>query len=59
LPLPLPICAAVVGMGSLEQLRLNVAAASTKLPLNPEERKALEKDLATKETAKEPQEQRQ
>jgi hypothetical protein len=51
--LGLPICAAVVGMGSLEQLRLNVAAASTKPPLTALERKALEERIAIKQSAKE------
>jgi hypothetical protein len=51
--LGLPICAAVVGMGSLEQFRLNVAAASTKPPLTAEQRKALEQRIAIKQSAKE------
>jgi hypothetical protein len=49
--LGLPICAAVVGMGSLEQLRLNVAAASTKPPLTALERKALEQRMAREAAA--------
>jgi hypothetical protein len=44
--LGLPISAAVVGMGSLEHLRVNVAAARDTRPLNKEERKALEKQMA-------------
>ena len=51
--LGLPICAAVVGMGSLEQLRLNVAAASTKPPLTAEQRKALEQRMAKEESEQE------
>jgi hypothetical protein len=43
--LGLPISAAVVGMGSLEHLQTNVAAARDKQPLNEEERKALEKHM--------------
>ncbi len=44
--LGLPISAAVVGMGSLEHLRTNVAAARDEQPLNKEERKALEKHMS-------------
>jgi aryl-alcohol dehydrogenase-like predicted oxidoreductase len=44
--LGLPISAAVVGMGSLEHLQTNVAAARDKQPLNKEERKALEKHMS-------------
>jgi aryl-alcohol dehydrogenase-like predicted oxidoreductase len=51
--LGLPICAAVVGMGSLEQLRLNVAAAGAKPPLTAEQRKALEQRMAKEESEQE------
>lgn len=51
--LGLPICAAVVGMGSLEQLRLNVAAARDKPPLTAEQRKALEQRMAKEESEQE------
>ncbi len=44
--LGLPISAALVGMGSLEHLQTNVAAARDKQPLNKEERKALEKHMS-------------
>lgn len=44
--LGLPISAAVVGMGSLEHLRINVAAARDAQPLNKEERKAMEKHMS-------------
>jgi len=44
--LGLPICAAVVGMGSLEQLSVNIAAVRDRPPLTTEERKALEKRMA-------------
>jgi len=44
--LGLPISAAVVGMGSLEHLRINVSAARDAQPLNEEERKALEKHMS-------------
>jgi hypothetical protein len=40
--LGLPISAAVVGMGSLEHLPINVAAARDEQPLNRKERKRLE-----------------
>jgi aryl-alcohol dehydrogenase-like predicted oxidoreductase len=40
--LGLPIAAAIVGTGSLEQLRINVAAARDLPPLGEQERKALE-----------------
>ena len=43
--LGLPISAAVVGMGSLEHLRTNVAAVRNEQPLNKDERKALEKHI--------------
>jgi aryl-alcohol dehydrogenase-like predicted oxidoreductase len=43
--LGLPISAAVVGMGSLEHLRTNVAAARDEQPLDERERKALEKHM--------------
>jgi aryl-alcohol dehydrogenase-like predicted oxidoreductase len=49
--LGLPICAAVVGMGSLEQLRLNVTAARDKPPLTAEQRKALEQRMAKEASA--------
>jgi aryl-alcohol dehydrogenase-like predicted oxidoreductase len=44
--LGLPISAAVVGMGSLEELRANVAAAREQPPLGEAERRALEAALA-------------
>jgi len=44
--LGLPISAAVVGMGSLEHLRTNVAAARDEQPLNKDERKTLEKHMS-------------
>ncbi|MGD8501053.1 MAG: aldo/keto reductase [Phycisphaerales bacterium] len=44
--LGLPISAAVVGMGSLEHLRINVAAACDARPLNESERKVLEKHMS-------------
>jgi aryl-alcohol dehydrogenase-like predicted oxidoreductase len=44
--LGLPISAAVVGMGSLEHLRINVTAASDTQPLNESERKVLEKHMS-------------
>ena len=44
--LGLPISAAVVGMGSLEHLRVNVAAARDAEPLNKKERGALEKHMS-------------
>lgn len=44
--LGLPISAAVVGMGSLEHLRTNVAAARDERPLNKEEREAMEKHMS-------------
>ncbi len=40
--LGLPISVAVVGMSSLEQLRINVAAARDESPLDAEQRKELE-----------------
>ncbi|GAI60818.1 unnamed protein product, partial [marine sediment metagenome] len=45
--LGLPISAAVVGMGSLEHLRINVSAATDAQPLNREQRKALEEHMAS------------
>ncbi len=44
--LSLPISAAVVGMKSLEHLRINVAAARDAQPLNKDQRKRLEKRMA-------------
>jgi aryl-alcohol dehydrogenase-like predicted oxidoreductase len=44
--LGLPISAAVVGMGSLEHLRVNAAAARDRAPLDDEQRKALEKHMS-------------
>jgi aryl-alcohol dehydrogenase-like predicted oxidoreductase len=44
--LGLPISAAVVGMASLEHLRINVAAARDVQPLSVEERKLLEKQMS-------------
>jgi aryl-alcohol dehydrogenase-like predicted oxidoreductase len=44
--LGLPISAAVVGMGSLEHLKVNVAAVRDARPLNEQERKRLEKQMA-------------
>jgi aryl-alcohol dehydrogenase-like predicted oxidoreductase len=44
--LGLPIAAAVVGMNSLDHLRVNVAAACKNKPLTAEERKALEAHMA-------------
>jgi len=44
--LGLPISAAVVGMGSLEYLRINVSAATDAQPLNKEQRKAIEEHMA-------------
>jgi len=44
--LGLPISAAVVGMGSLKHLQINVAAARDEQPLNKEERKAMEKHMS-------------
>jgi len=44
--LGLPVTAAVVGMGSLEQLRANVCAARDLAPLNNRERELLEKLMA-------------
>ncbi|MHC4171744.1 MAG: aldo/keto reductase [Planctomycetota bacterium] len=44
--LGLPISAAVVGMGSLEHLRTNVAAVRDAQPLGEGERKALEKHMS-------------
>lgn len=44
--LGLPVSAAVVGMGSLEHLRINVAAARDEKPLSAQERKALEKTMS-------------
>jgi len=49
--LGLPICAAVVGMGSVEQLRLNVAAVRDRPPLTAEQRKALEQRMAREAAA--------
>jgi hypothetical protein len=42
----LPISAAVVGMGSLEHLKINVAAVRDAAPLNKQQRKALEKHMS-------------
>jgi aryl-alcohol dehydrogenase-like predicted oxidoreductase len=44
--LGLPISAAVVGMGSLEHLRINVMAACYGQPLNKKEREGLEKHMS-------------
>jgi len=44
--LGLPISAAVVGMGSLEQLRINAVAARDKQPLSEDEREVLEKHMS-------------
>lgn len=44
--LGLPISAAVVGMGSLEQLRVNVAAVCDGRPLDETQRKELERNMA-------------
>lgn len=44
--LGLPISAAVVGMGSLEHLRINVAAVRDAQPLNKEQRKVLETQMS-------------
>ncbi len=44
--LGLPISAAVVGMGSLEHLRINVSAARDAQPLNKKEREVLEKHMS-------------
>ncbi len=44
--LGLPISAAVVGMGSLEHLKVNIAAVRDARPLNEQERKRLEKQMA-------------
>lgn len=44
--LGLPVSAAVVGMGSLEHLRINVAAARDAEPFNERRRKRLEKRMA-------------
>jgi len=44
--LGLPISAAIVGMGSLEQLRVNVAAVCDSQPLGEAQRKELEKHMA-------------
>jgi aryl-alcohol dehydrogenase-like predicted oxidoreductase len=44
--LGLPVSAAVVGMGSIEQLRANVHAARDLSPLNESERESLEKLMA-------------
>ena len=44
--LGLPISAAVVGMGSLEHLRVNVSAARDAQPLDKKERKVLEKHMS-------------
>jgi len=43
--LGLPISAAVVGMGSLEHLRINVSAVRDAQPLSKEQRKTLEKQM--------------
>ena len=43
--LGLPISAAVVGMGSLEHLQINMSAARDVQPLSEEERKVLEKQM--------------
>ena len=44
--LGLPVSAAVVGMGSLEHLRINVHAARDLAPLNDQERKSLEQHMS-------------
>jgi aryl-alcohol dehydrogenase-like predicted oxidoreductase len=44
--LGLPISAAVVGMGSLDHLKVNVAAVRNAQPLSQEQRKALEKHMS-------------
>jgi hypothetical protein len=44
--LGLPISAAVVGMGSLKHLQINVAVARDEQPLNKEERKAMKKHMS-------------
>jgi hypothetical protein len=44
--LGLPISAAVVGMGSLEHLKVNVAAVRDARPLNGQERRLLEKHMS-------------
>ena len=44
--LSLPISAAVVGMGSLDHLKVNVAAARAAKPLSKPERRLLEKHMA-------------
>lgn len=44
--LGLPISAAIVGMGSLEQLRVNVAAVRAGQPLDEAQRKELDKQMA-------------
>lgn len=44
--LGLPISAAVVGMGSVEHLRINVSAVCNAQPLDKEQRKALEKHMS-------------
>ncbi len=44
--LGLPISVAIVGMSSLEQLRINVAAVRDAEPLNKQERLALEKQMS-------------
>ncbi len=44
--LGLPVSAAVIGMSSIEQLRVNVRAASQSAPLGTDERKALEARMA-------------
>jgi len=43
--LGLPISGAVIGMGSLEHLRINVAAVRDKKPLDKQQREALEKHM--------------
>lgn len=47
--LGLPVTAAIVGMSSLEQLRINAAAARDSAPLDDGERKALEARMAAPE----------
>ena len=44
--LGLPISGVVIGMGSLEHLRVNVAAARDEKPLDKQERIALEKYMS-------------
>jgi aryl-alcohol dehydrogenase-like predicted oxidoreductase len=44
--LGLPIAVAVVGMSSLEQLRINVAAVRDEAPLNEQQRQSLERRMA-------------